>query len=218
MHVQLTFPGRDAFLKHQLSVEPRHRQRRKPPVDVYHAMPGQMSRTGEIVADRRVGEAELTPHLVPDAFLAGDGKRQIDAVERHPVDEVFPFVPSPPWHGVTVSAVVQEEAVLDPGLNGDRLGYPGRDGRELKGIRLQPAYLHMAIVFHVVVQRRGHGVGVVAADYYFPAFRLKAEDIGLAVYLLKREGVLIAWEHSMHKAPDGGDVVAVGAENVHDTE
>ena len=159
-----------------------------------------MSRTGEIVADRRVGEAELTPHLVPDAFLAGDGKRQIDAVERHPVDEVFPFVPSPPWHGVTVSAVVQEEAVLDPGLNGDRLGYPGRDGRELKGIRLQPAYLHMAIVFHVVVDADGHRVGIVSADDDLPAFRPEAEDICLARCLVEREHLLIAWEQAMHQS------------------
>ena len=217
-HVEFALTLGDAFLQFELPIKPRLGQGAEPSVNVYHPVPWQVGRAGEVGAYGLVVETHLVPHLIPDALLARDGEWQVDAVEGHPVDEVLPFVPFPPGHGVAVSAIVEKEAVFHPRLDGDGLGHARWGSGQLVSVGLEPSHVNLAIVFHVVVQRRGHGVGVVAADYYFPAFRLKAEDIGLAVYLLKREGVLIAWEHSMHKAPDGGDVVAVGAENVHDTE
>ena len=90
-HVQLTLTGHDLLLQFLLVLEPRHRQWSAPAVDVLHTVPRQVRRTSEVATDFLVSEAEVAPYFIPYAFLSRDGQRQVDAIECHPVDEVFPL-------------------------------------------------------------------------------------------------------------------------------
>ena len=186
-HVELALAGDDLLLQCLLSLQPRHRQRTAEAVEVGHAVPRQVRRTGEVAADLLVRHPELLPHFVPDGLLSGDGERHVDAVQRHPVDEPLPLRPFPPRHRVAVGAVVQEEAVLDAGRRLHRL----RNGRKLLGqgerVTQQPAVLHMAVVLEIVVQAHGHRIRVIADDGELSAALFQPEEVALPFRLLEDE-------------------------------
>ena len=178
LHVQLPLPGDDLLLEFRLAVQPGHRQRAAPVVDVQHPVPRQVRRAGEIGADFLVGQAQLGPDLIPDGLLAGDGEGQVDALQGHPVDEVFPVVPLPPRHGIAERAVVQEKAVFDAGLDLHRGAHFREPAGHLELVGGEPAHIHMAVILQVVVQAHGHGVRVVAADDDAGALGSEPEDVG----------------------------------------
>ena len=198
LHVQLALPGRDLLLEFQLAVQPAVGQRAEPAVDVLHPVPRQVRRAGEVVPHFLVGEAHLGPNLVPDGLLAGDGERQVDAVQGHPVDEMLPIGPLPPRHRVAVSAVVQEEAVLDAGRRLHGL----RNGRQFLGqgerVTQQPAVLHVAVVLEIVVQAHGHRIRVIADDGELPAALFQPEEVALPLRLLEDEMAGLLRAHDTH--------------------
>ena len=176
-HVQFPLPGDDLLLQFRLAVQPGHRQRAAPMVDVQHPVPGQVRGAGEISPDLFVGQAHFCPDPIPDGLLAGDGEGEVDALQGHPVDEMLPFAPLPPGHRVAVGAVVEEEAVLHPGLHFHGLG----DLREFPGnvdpVPGEPAYVHEAVVLQVVVQAHRHRVRIVAFDDDAGALGTEAEHV-----------------------------------------
>ena len=185
LHVQLPLAGGNLLLQLQLAVQPHLREGGKPAVDVLHAVPGQVGGTGEVIAYFFIREAHLGPNLVPDALLAGDGQRQVHAVQGHPVNEMLPIGPLPPGHGIAVSAVVQEEAVPYAGrcLHGFRNGR--QFGRQGEAVAQQPAVFHVAVILEVMVQANGHGIGAVALDEQFGAALLQAEAVGIGLHALE---------------------------------
>ena len=158
-HVQGTLAGHNLFLKRFLMLEPGIRKIALPGVEVGHAVPGQMCRSGEIVPDLLFIEPQTGPHLEPYRLLTGDGQRHVDAVERHPVDEMLPFLPLPPGHGIAKGAIVQEETLRSACFN----AYLPGDGR--KGIRQfgrvvgKPGHGCLAEIFQIMVESYGHGIG-----------------------------------------------------------
>ena len=137
-----------------------------------------MGWTSEVAADFLVGEAKLTPYLIPYGFLSGDGQRQVDAVQSHPVDEMLPLFPIPPGHGVAKSAVVQEETLWNPGSFTYFCWDFGQCRRHLQSLLHEPWELGVTIIFEVSVQPNGHAVGVVSSDndYITLTFKFIAVD------------------------------------------
>jgi hypothetical protein len=70
-----------------------------------------MGGTSEVRAYLFVGQAQLLPYIIPNGFLSRDSQWYVDAVQSHPIDEMFPVAPLPPRHGIAEGAIVQEEAV-----------------------------------------------------------------------------------------------------------
>ena len=118
-HPQFAFARQNTLLQRQLAVDPLLGQRTLPAVDVRHAVPRQVGRTGEVGADLFVRKSEPGPYPLPDSFLPRDGQRHGYALKRHPVDEAFPFGPSPPRHGVPERAVIEEETLSCAGFDAD---------------------------------------------------------------------------------------------------
>ena len=138
LHVQLALTSNDLLLQGLLILEPRHGQWSTPSVNVLHAVPRQMRRTREVAADFLVGETEVAPHLIPHTLLSRDGQRKVDAVERHPIDEVFPLRPVPPGQGVTESAVIQEETIGHTCTQANLYGHRWHRGRNLQRLLFEP--------------------------------------------------------------------------------
>lgn len=60
---------------------------------------------------RRDAWGMVGTHLLPDGLLAAPGQRQVDAVQRHPVNLLLPTGPVPPHEGVALCAHVLVIAV-----------------------------------------------------------------------------------------------------------
>lgn len=50
-------------------------------------------------------------HPLPDGLLAAPGQRQVDSIQRHPVDLLLPAGPVPPQEGVALCAHILVIAV-----------------------------------------------------------------------------------------------------------
>ena len=195
-HVQLALPLEDLLLQLCLSVNPALRQRPLPAVDVYHALPRQMGRPGEVGAYLLVGHAILAPYFLPDRFLSCDGERHVDAVQSHPVDEAFPLFPFPPRHGVAEGAVVEEESNGHFHLARDLFGNFRHRCWQFHRVEVVPAHVGKAVLLNVTVQADGHGVGIVPADKYFLAFLEQFIGVGGRLYLLEDNGFCLVRHHS----------------------
>ena len=68
--------------------------------------PGEKGRPGEELIHLGGLQADLGEHPPPDDLLAGEGERQVDAVERHPVQLALPPAPAPPHRAVADRAHV----------------------------------------------------------------------------------------------------------------
>ena len=176
-HVELPFAGHDFLLQGFLSFQPGFGQRPAPAVDVQHPVPGQVGGTGEIAADFFIRKPQLRPDLVPDRFLTGDGQRQVDAVEGHPVDEVLPFLPVPPGHRIAIRAVVQEETLRNAGIHPHGGLEPGKRLGHRALVPGEPADVGVAVIFQIIVEAHGHRVGVVAAHHDPAAFAAQDEIV-----------------------------------------
>ena len=163
-HVKGALALEDLFLKLGLPVDPTLRERSLPTVEVAHPLPREMGGSYEERADLLVGEAVLAVHFLPDCLLACDGKRHIDAVEGHPVDESLPLLPFPPGHGIAEGAVVEEEPLGDIGRSAHRLGDCGQCCRKLHRVEVVPADIGQAVLLEVAVEAYRHRIGVICFD------------------------------------------------------
>ena len=90
---------------HLFLVPPRAERPSEAP-HVSHPEPGQEGRAGEMLVQILLAEAQPAPDSPPDLLLAVEGERQVDPVERHPVDVFLPVWPLPPHRAVAGSADV----------------------------------------------------------------------------------------------------------------
>ena len=155
-HPQFPFAAEDFLLKFFLSVYILLRQRAVPAVDVHHPVPRQERRAGEALAGLVGRNAEMLPDLEQDALLAGDVQRHSHAVEGHPVNHMFPLLPAPPRHGVSVGAVVEEESVFRFRFYGDLLRHFRKYLRHPQRVCLVPADCRQTAVLQIPVQAHGH--------------------------------------------------------------
>ena len=176
-HVQLALACQDPLLQFFLALNPRHRQRAAKAVEVGHAMPWQMRRTGKIATNLLIGQTVLLPHFIPDSLLTGDSQRHGDAVQRHPVDETFPLLPLPPRHRIAERAVVEEEPFPYQSLLAHRLYNQRVMAWKLHRLVRVPRHIHMRVVLQVIIEPHRHGVVVVAGDADFAVHRLQQEVI-----------------------------------------
>ena len=177
MDTELPLPGDNAPLQFQLSVDPRLRQRSVPGVDIGHAVPGQVGRPGEIAAYRLVVQPETPPDTLPDGLLSRSRQRHRDAIQSHPVDKMFPFVPLPPVERITVGAIIQEKAVFNPCLT---LDTPLHDRKPLRLVDLVtpvPRHRDTAIFTQVAVQSESHRDRRIAGDLQLSAVHFKHEPV-----------------------------------------
>ena len=92
---------------------------------------------------------------------------------------MFPFLPVPPRHRVAESAVVQEETLLHPCTDCERLLDDGQRGRHLELVFHIPRDSRVAIVFQVIVQTDSHTVGRIAADDELAVLRREREEVAV---------------------------------------
>ena len=136
-----------------------------------------MRRAGEMCTYLFVTEAETSPDSLPDSLLTGGGKGYVDSIQRHPVYEAFPLLPSPPRHRVAESAIVKVEPPRHPCRHTHFFRNRRKGFRHLDGMCGIFRYRGLAIIVQVVVETHGHCSGVVGGNDYLPPFRAKFEDI-----------------------------------------
>ena len=182
LHTQRALALQDAFLQLCLAIYPLLRERTLPAVKVAHSLPRQMGRSHEELANLLIAHPVLTVNLLPDCLLTGDGKRHIDSVEGHPVDEALPLVPIPPRHSVAEGAVVEEEPLRHGSLNTD-FGWNGRHSlRQFHRIVIVPAHICKAILLKVTVETYSHRIGVVAPYDYLGAYGFEFVCVLLSIF------------------------------------
>ena len=187
LHIQFAFASHNLLLQLGLLVEPCHRQRSVPSVDVCHAVPRQIGRACEVGANLAVRHTQLLPYVVPHGFLSGYGERHVYTVECHPVNHALPFLPVEEGHSVSVGAIVEEEAAVDACLYRNFLFYLRQlcwHNYRVLGI---PRHCGVAVVVEIMVQAHSHSVGIVAAHHNFVAVLLQAEYILLVLLLHQLE-------------------------------
>ena len=180
-HAQCALARQYELLQGCLALEPLLGQGSAPAVDVRHAVPGQVDGACEIAAHLLIGHAQTGPHVVPHAFLAGDGQRHVDTVEGHPVDEALPVFPLPEGHRVAEGAVVQKKSLWHAGCRGVGHCNVGQRGGQLDGHVGIPRHGGEAVFLEIVVEPHGHRVGIVAGDDDLAVFALDAEGVVVAV-------------------------------------
>ena len=122
-HIQLTLTGGNFLLQFKLSIKPRLGKWSAPIINIEHSVPWQVSRTCKIGTHFLIRQSIICPDLIPNGFLTCNGKRKINAIQCHPVDEVLPLIPFPPRHCIPKCTIIQEEAVFNTRFNLDCLGY-----------------------------------------------------------------------------------------------
>ena len=137
MHIELLHSRQNLFLEFLLTGIPREWQGSTPPFEVVHLPPGQERRTGDKLPDLLFRVAQFQEHIAPDALFTDDGQRQVDAVQRHPVDLLFPTRPIPEGHGIRESAVVEVVPQGQIGLVAFFLSHSRHHGGQL-GLHLVP--------------------------------------------------------------------------------
>ena len=196
-HREFPLARDNLLLEFQLAFQPRFGKRTAPAVDILHAVPRQVRRTGEVGAHLFGRKAHLRPNLVPDRLLSGDGQRQVHAVERHPVDHVLPLLPVPPGHRVAVGAVVEEEAVRHACLDPDRIFHRRKTARHPERVPDKPANLAVTVIFQVIVETHRHCPGVVAANHNPASILPERKIIRLSGgKRFKREAVRLGGKHA----------------------
>ena len=182
LHTQRAFALQDAFLQLYLAVNPLLRKRTLPAVKVAHPLPRQMGRSHEELANLLIAHPVLTVNLLPDCLLTGDGKRHIDSVEGHPVDEALPLVPIPPRHSVAEGAVVEEEPLRHGSLNTDFGRNRRHCLRQFHRIVIVPAHICKAVFLQVAVETDSHRIGVVAPYNHLGAYGFEFVCVLLSIF------------------------------------
>jgi hypothetical protein len=175
-HAELGLALGDLHAERRLLLDPVRGERAGPAADVAHALPGEERRTGEPALNLGVGEADLEPELLPDNLLAGEGERQIDAVQRHPVDLALPARPVPPGAGIRDGAHVHVVAKQIRRAHATAADIDRRERRRqlelVAGAVDAPRHLRAAKRFQVLVQTRRHRHARGAVDPDLPGAQI----------------------------------------------
>ena len=198
LHGQLTFTSQNLFLQQFLVTQPSVGQRTLKSIDIRHAVPSQVCRSGEIVLYIVFVQADFLPHFQPNGFLSGDGKRHVDAIESHPVNHTLPIVPFPIRHSVAKSAIVQEETTFAhcSTLHLFLRHWQGFGQHHL--VVCPPRHTRVAQLHKILVQPHSHRVGTVSfnQNLAFTTLHRVAVYVKRVLQLLKSENLRFLAKHS----------------------
>lgn len=89
-------------------------------------------------------EIQLKIDSLPDSFLPGKSKRQIDPIKSHPVDILFPIFPLPPRRGITQGAHI---LIISKSVQCTWIGVKLSKGRHFFAKFLTYRYLSLELIF-----------------------------------------------------------------------
>ena len=109
-HTQFAFTGYNLALKVALPVNPGLWQRTAKAIKISHTVPRKMRRPAKVGTNLIVGHTHFFPNLLPHRLLSREGKGHVNAIQGHPIYKTFPFRPFPPYHRITVCAVIEKKS------------------------------------------------------------------------------------------------------------
>ena len=130
-------------------------------------MPRQINRARKIRTNLFIGQPYFFPHFIPHHLLAGYSQWHIHSVQRHPIDKTLPILPFPKRHGIAVSTIIQEKAIIHFRFYDDRFFHHRQHiGHFDRNIGI-PRYSRQTIIFQIIIQSGCHRIGVIPANVDF---------------------------------------------------
>ena len=150
-----------------------------PTFQVVHGPPGQESRTGDETVHFIAAIAQLQQHVTPHTFHADSSERQVDAVQSHPVDLLFPTLPVPERHGIGISTIIEIITQTQVCLFTQRLADRRKHIGQL-GLHTVPRQLDTGVIFQIPV-KSGCDIDIgIAAHHDLRTFLIQFKEVLVA--------------------------------------
>ena len=134
-----------------------------PPLKVVHKPPCLKCRTCYKLIGFILSIAQLQQHITPNDICAYDVKTQIDAMQSHPVEFLFPTLPVPERHRIRQRTVVQIIAVLNVRSMTLHSLHKRKRSRQ-RGVHQVPCKMYTDTILQIPINARGYTNIVVATD------------------------------------------------------
>ena len=178
MDAVLAHPLQDTFLKLFLMGIPTFRIRSSPSFQVVHQPPCLKSRPGNEIADFLFGIAQIQQDIPPDHICPDHRQGQVDAVQGHPVDFLFPAVPVPESHAIGEGAIIEVIPVGKRGFVAFLAGYFRQDIRQIRP-HVVPGQMDARIIFQVPVDAGSDTHVIVSSDHDLVTLLVQLEEVML---------------------------------------
>ena len=148
---QFCHAGEDSLLQFSIAGVPRGGIGTAPAFEIVHQPPGLECWSCNKFRGIGIRIAEAAEDIEPQCVRTDSSETQVDAVEGHPVEFLFPAGPVPEGHGIGECTVIEIIAVLRAGGTALRCGYRGQFCRKLR-MHAVPAQVNAGIIFQVPVE------------------------------------------------------------------
>ena len=134
-----------------------------PPLKIVHKPPCLECRTSNKLVGLILRIAQLQQHITPNDICAYDVKTQIDAMQSHPVEFLFPTLPIPERHRIRQRTIIEIIAVLYVrSMTLHPLHKRKRSGQ--RSVHRVPCKVYAHTILQIPVYTRGNADVVVSTD------------------------------------------------------